>query len=82
MKYFTIAGKRYTLKSRSYDSHLTLTGPGLVGAIALSTDITFETPNLRERVVRSIENHKECSRKAREYIQEKQRLGLIPGGVR
>ena len=69
MKYFTIGGKKYTLKSRSYDSHLTLTGPGILGGMALSTDITFETPNLRERVI--ITAMQAVVEAAREYIKHR-----------
>jgi hypothetical protein len=79
VKTFTINGKRYTLRSRSYDSHLTLTGPDILGGMALSTDITFETPNLRERVISSIEAHKQCRRNASEYIQKAMKSRTLGG---
>ena len=71
----TIHGKRYRVRTRSYDSCLELRGPGLLGGISLPAGLTLDSPDLRERITEAVERHRENRRAASEMIQQRVRDG-------
>lgn len=78
-KKITIAGKRYTLRKRSYDEHVELRGPGLV-CLAMPAGTTLEDTDLRQKVMKAVADALERKRKASAWVVEQVRSGAIDLG--
>lgn len=72
-KKLTIAGKRYTVRTRGHDSNLDLSGPGIVGGWVLPLGTTLDQPDLRAVVVAALAQYRANKKSASEYIQSMMR---------
>lgn len=75
-RFFTIKGKRYRLSTRSYDNHIDVKGPGIVGGIVILNE-TLDSPVLRAKLIIELEEYKKRRKSASEWVQEQVRKGLI-----
>lgn len=69
-KKLTISGVRYTVRTRSWDNNLDISGPGshMVGGVCIS-GIAIDDPGLRDRVIVEIAKAKERRKIASENLQ-------------
>ena len=76
----TINGKTYQLRDCSYDSFVRVRGPG-VFTITLPEGVTLNSADLRDHLIREIENQKKRDRAAREMIQQRVENGTVGIGA-
>ena len=72
----TIKGKRYQVSARGYDDCLNISGPGIVGGIAIA-GVSLDAPDLRDRIIAELAAYEERRCAASEYIREQMRKGLV-----
>lgn len=67
----TIDGRRYTVRTRSYDSFLNVVGPGIVGGFVLPAGTAIDADDLPKKVRSAIESYRERHKAASEAVQRR-----------